>query len=83
MAMLNLLGFTRFLILGSVAKWPIVVAVGALPYPVTFLCADLIGELWGERRASQLVWVGFLHQWLDRADSLAWWDSARDRRVWR
>ncbi|QEY33563.1 VUT family protein [Synechococcus sp. RSCCF101] len=60
MAMLNLLGLTRFLLLGSLGRWPLVVAVGALPYPLTFLCTDLISELWGERRAGQLVWVGFL-----------------------
>jgi hypothetical protein len=38
----------------------VVVAVGALPYPVTFLCTDLISEVWGERRANQVVWVGLL-----------------------
>jgi uncharacterized PurR-regulated membrane protein YhhQ (DUF165 family) len=60
MGMLNILGLTRFLSLGSIGGWPIVVAVGALPYPVTFLCTDLISEIWGERKASQLVWVGLL-----------------------
>ena len=39
---LNILGLTRFLQLGSIGSWPIVVAVGALPYPITFLCADSI-----------------------------------------
>ncbi|GCE64574.1 transporter [cyanobiont of Ornithocercus magnificus] len=60
LSMLNVLGLTRFLKLGEIFSWPIVVAVGALPYPVTFLCTDLISELWGERRASQVVWVGLL-----------------------
>jgi uncharacterized PurR-regulated membrane protein YhhQ (DUF165 family) len=60
MGMLNILGLTRFLTLGSIAGWPIVVAVGALPYPLTFLCTDLISEIWGERAAGQLVWVGLL-----------------------
>ncbi|MEB3352335.1 MAG: queuosine precursor transporter [Cyanobacteriota bacterium] len=60
MGMLNILGLTRFLCLGHLGPWPIVVAVGALPYPITFLCTDLISELWGERRADQLVWVGLL-----------------------
>ena len=60
LGMLNILGLTRFLALGQIGSWPIVVAVGALPYPVTFLCTDLISELWGEERATQLVWVGFL-----------------------
>ena len=31
MGMLNILGLTRFLQLGSIGSWPIVVAVGALP----------------------------------------------------
>jgi uncharacterized integral membrane protein (TIGR00697 family) len=60
MGMLNILGLTRFLQLGSIGSWPVVVAVGALPYPVTFLCTDLVSEIWGEERASQLVWVGLL-----------------------
>ena len=60
LGMLNILGLTRFLALGKIGSWPIVVAVGALPYPVTFLCTDLISELWGEERATQLVWVGLL-----------------------
>jgi uncharacterized integral membrane protein (TIGR00697 family) len=60
LGMLNILGLTRFLELGHIGAWPIVVAVGALPYPITFLCTDLISELWGEERASQVVWVGLL-----------------------
>ncbi|MEB3235960.1 MAG: queuosine precursor transporter [Cyanobacteriota bacterium] len=60
MAMLNILGLTRFLQLGQLGPWPIVVAIGALPYPLTFLCTDLISEIWGEDKASQLVWVGLL-----------------------
>ena len=60
LGMLNILGLTRFLQLDQIGSWPIVVAVGALPYPVTFLCTDLISELWGERRANQLVWIGLL-----------------------
>ena len=27
---------------------------------MTFLCTDLISEIWGEQRANQLVWVGLL-----------------------
>ena len=60
LGMLNILGLTRFLQLGTIGSWPIVVAVGALPYPITFLCTDLISELWGEQKANQLVWVGLL-----------------------
>ena len=60
LGMLNILGLTRYLALGQIGSWPIVVAVGALPYPVTFLCTDLISELWGEKKAAQVVWVGLL-----------------------
>ena len=54
MAMLNVIGITRFIEIG-----PLSLAVGVLPYPLTFLCTDLISELYGRRRASTLVWVGF------------------------
>ena len=47
LGMLNILGLTRFLQLGHIGPWPVVVAVGALPYPVTFLCTDLISERMG------------------------------------
>lgn len=55
MAMLNIIGITRFVQLG-----PLTVAVGVLPYPLTFLCTDLIGELYGRKRANFVVWVGLL-----------------------
>lgn len=72
LAMLNILGITRFIKLfeitdGSgdpvlVAGVPLVfaVAVGVLPYPITFLCTDFISELYGRRRANAVVWVGLL-----------------------
>lgn len=54
MTLLNVVGITRFVQLG-----PMQLAVGVLPYPLTFLCTDLISELYGRRRANFLVWVGF------------------------
>lgn len=53
MTMLNVVGITRFVQLG-----PLALAVGVLPYPITFLCTDLICELYGRRRANFLVTVG-------------------------
>ena len=53
MTMLNILGITRFIQLG-----PMQLAVGVLPYPITFLCTDLICELYGKSRANFLVTVG-------------------------
>ena len=54
MTLLNVVGITRFIQLG-----PMALAVGVLPYPLTFLCTDLISELYGRKRANFLVWVGF------------------------
>ncbi len=36
------------------------ISVGVLPYPITFLCTDLISELYGKKRADCVVLVGFL-----------------------
>ncbi|HKK52633.1 MAG TPA: queuosine precursor transporter [Myxococcota bacterium] len=63
MTMLNILGISRFIDLsfeiGGV-EIPMPLAIGVLPYPITFLCTDFISELYGQRRASFLVWVGLL-----------------------
>jgi uncharacterized PurR-regulated membrane protein YhhQ (DUF165 family) len=53
MTLLNVIGITRFIQLG-----PMSLAVGVLPYPLTFLCTDLICELYGKARANFLVSVG-------------------------
>ena len=55
MTLLNVIGITRFVELG-----PLSLAVGVLPYPLTFLCTDLVSELYGKRRANFLVTVGLL-----------------------
>ncbi len=65
LAMLNIIGVARFLDLSfevPLIGWrvPMAVAVGVLPYPITFLCTDLICELYGRKRANSLVAVGFL-----------------------
>ena len=63
LAMLNILGISRFLDLSfSVfgVQIPMMVAIGVLPYPVTFMCTDLISELYGEEKARDMVWVGLL-----------------------
>ena len=60
LAMLNILGITRFIKLAEVNDLVFAVAVGVLPYPITFLCTDLIGELYGRRRANMVVWVGLV-----------------------
>ncbi len=63
LALLNVLGISRFIDLSFDVfgvSIPMVVAVGVLPYPVTFMCTDLISELYGEKKARDMVWVGVL-----------------------
>ncbi len=67
LAMLNILGITRFIRLLEVdfdSSTPgttvFAVAVGVLPYPLTFLCTDFISELYGRRRANLVVWIGLI-----------------------
>jgi uncharacterized integral membrane protein (TIGR00697 family) len=63
MTMLNILGASRFVDLSFVlfgVRIPMALAVGVLPYPITFLCTDFISELYGRSRASFVVWVGLL-----------------------
>ncbi len=74
LAMLNILGISRFIVLFSIdpaengwqwswgqwGEYPFALAVGVLPYPVTFLCTDLISEFYGRRRANWVVTVGLL-----------------------
>ncbi|MEM6334863.1 MAG: queuosine precursor transporter [Planctomycetota bacterium] len=76
LTMLNILGVTRFIVLFSYnpatatdpatlawGQWgaiPFALAVGVLPYPITFLCTDLISEFYGRKTANFIVWVGLL-----------------------
>ncbi len=78
LAMLNILGISRFIVLASWGEvdgqtvfqwgtpnfhpdaWIFAVAVGVLPYPMTFLCTDLISEFYGRKRANFVVLVGLL-----------------------
>jgi uncharacterized PurR-regulated membrane protein YhhQ (DUF165 family) len=71
LTMLNIIGISRFIVLGSYTPgggvtvgtpgaWTFAVAAGVLPYPLTFLCTDLISEFYGRRRANWVVLVGVL-----------------------
>ena len=61
--MLNILGTSRFIDLSFnlfSVDIPFIVAIGVLPYPLTFLCTDLISELFGRKRANLVVWLGLM-----------------------
>ncbi len=76
LTMLNILGISRFLVLASYTpgvdgadgawawgQWgeiSFALAVGVLPYPLTFLCTDLVSEFYGRKRANFMVFVGLI-----------------------
>lgn len=63
LTMLNILGITRFVDLSFTlfgVTIPMPLAIGVLPYPLTFLCTDFLSEIYGRRRANRVVWTGLL-----------------------
>lgn len=66
LAMLNILGVSRFIDLSSwlgisdQSSIRFSLAIGVLPYPITFLCTDIISEIYGRKRASMVVWIGLI-----------------------
>lgn len=66
LAMLNILGVSRFIDLSSYigiaddSSFRFSLAIGVLPYPITFLCTDFISEIYGRKRANRVVWVGLI-----------------------
>jgi len=70
LAMLNILGITRFVKLLEIEtagglELTFAIAVGVLPYPITFLCTDFISEFYGRRRANSVVLMGLvLNLWV-------------------
>ena len=63
LTMLNILGTSRFIDLSFSffsLEIPFILAIGVLPYPITFLCTDLISELFGKKKANFVVWLGLL-----------------------
>lgn len=38
----------------------VVLTTGLLTYPLTFLCTDVAAEIWGRKRAQQMVLLGFV-----------------------
>ena len=50
----NIIGITKF-----VEVFGLTIPIGTLAFPITFLATDLICELYGQKRAQNLVYVGF------------------------
>jgi len=65
LAMLNILGISRFIKFAEFTtnggtSLVFAIAVGVLPYPLTFLCTDFISEFYGRKRANFVVFVGLI-----------------------
>ncbi len=63
LGLINILGISRFIDLSfQIGPWniPMLLPIGVLPYPLTFLCTDIICEFYGRERANLIVWVGLL-----------------------
>lgn len=63
LTMLNILGISRILDLSfNIFSYtiPFKLTIGVLAYPLTFLCTDLISELYGQKRANSVVWIGLI-----------------------
>ncbi len=50
--------FQKFFTWSPLGLYTFELSVGILPYPVTFLCTDLISELYGKKKADQVVLAG-------------------------
>lgn len=63
LGIINILGISRFIDLSftfASIEIPMIIPIGVLPYPITFLCTDIISEFYGKERANGVVWVGLI-----------------------
>ncbi len=51
--------FQKFFTWSPFGIYTFEISVGILPYPVTFLVTDITSEIYGRRRANQIVIAGF------------------------
>lgn len=42
--------------------YPVIVTGAIIIYGFTYLCTDIIGEIWGKKEANKTVWRGFIAQ---------------------
>jgi uncharacterized integral membrane protein (TIGR00697 family) len=45
---------TKLFMLGN-----LIIPAGVIAYPITFLMTDVIGEIWGKKIVTRVVWAGF------------------------
>jgi hypothetical protein len=52
--------FQKFFTWSPFGLYTFELSVGILPYPITFIVTDLVSEIYGRRRANQMVFTGFI-----------------------
>lgn len=52
--------FQKFFTWTPFGSYTFELSVGILPYPITFIVTDIISEIYGKRRANQVVAMGFV-----------------------
>lgn len=58
----NIVGCKVISLHQSICGIPLLLSGGAITYAFTFLCTDIIGELWGKKEAARTVKFGFVGQ---------------------
>lgn len=80
--------FRKFFVWQPIAGWDFTFeqSVGLLPYPITFLVTDIISEIFGRRRANQVVVAGLiaaafvlLFVYLGMSVSATEWSTVQDQ----
>jgi len=44
----------------NIFSYSVIIPVGTTLFALTFICTDLMSEVWGKRHATQMVWAGFI-----------------------
>jgi len=52
--------FQKFFVWNPLGLFKFEISVGLIPYPLTFLVTDIISEIYGKKRANQVVKVGLI-----------------------
>lgn len=52
--------FQKFFTWSPFGWYTFELSVGILPYPITFIVTDIISEIYGKKRANQVVYIGFV-----------------------
>jgi len=54
--------FQKFFTFDFFGIYTFEISVGILPYPITFLVTDIISEIFGKKKANQVVIAGISHR---------------------